>query len=556
MAIKSTTTENPTAPALVEENGGNVLIERCAATFSVVEEATEPGKPKKVKVRGEFAKCDEATANKRVYPKTLWEREIKRLSEAFGERKVFGELDHPSDGRTMLNRVSHIVTNLAIEDGKVIGEAEILDTDAGRNLQALMKAGCKVGVSSRGYGSTKPNKDGEDIVQEDYRLATFDFVADPADNTAYPEVFFEAKGKPMDLKSLTAESLKTENPALAESLATEAAAAKDTEWKQRFEIEKADAIQAEKLKLKEEFARNIMIAVAEAKASVTESVRAEMLADPRIAGAKKALDEVRAILQPYILPEEAAAHVATIEAKFTAENEALKLQVAELNLKVKDLEGLNTKLEGVAKEVGYNYFLERLLAGSSDSEMIRKMVGDVKAYSTSDEIKAKVEAIRAELARKNEQGETAVREARKKADENEAVAVETSKVYEAKLHKMELALENALKAQEQTSLQLYIERRLTNHPKASKIRSVIESVKPSSTDEIDGLIENFREPNRDPEVLEQVRSRIRQSTRGGREYRPLDEEAPSRKSARTEDYNGIGQSIEDLRALSGLHNKK
>jgi hypothetical protein len=65
------------------------------------------GKAKKVKVRGHFGNYDVATANKRLYPKTLWEREITRHQKAMTERQMFGELDHPSDGRTMLNRVAH-----------------------------------------------------------------------------------------------------------------------------------------------------------------------------------------------------------------------------------------------------------------------------------------------------------------------------------------------------------------------------------------------------------------------------------------------------------------
>jgi hypothetical protein len=115
----------------------------------------------------------------------------------------------------MLNRVAHIVTKLWLEDGKVFGEAEILDTDPGRNLQALLKAGCKVGVSSRGYGSTKPNDKGEDVVQEDYKLVTFDFVAEPAAG-AFPAVFFEWKGQKLDTKNVTPEMLKEAAPELVQ----------------------------------------------------------------------------------------------------------------------------------------------------------------------------------------------------------------------------------------------------------------------------------------------------------------------------------------------------
>ena len=58
-----------------------------------------------------------------------------------GRKKVLGELDHPADGKTSLKRVSHIITNLQVmDDGQIVGEAEVLNTEAGKTLKALIKA--------------------------------------------------------------------------------------------------------------------------------------------------------------------------------------------------------------------------------------------------------------------------------------------------------------------------------------------------------------------------------------------------------------------------------
>jgi hypothetical protein len=79
--------------------------------------------------KGEFGRCDLATQNGRVYPRKVYEREVKKLQETIKRRRMFGELDHPADGKTKLQRVSHLITNLSIEgDGRILGEAEILDT--------------------------------------------------------------------------------------------------------------------------------------------------------------------------------------------------------------------------------------------------------------------------------------------------------------------------------------------------------------------------------------------------------------------------------------------
>ncbi len=169
----------------------NKLVELNSSAVVKLVESTDASGVSRVMVRGEFGRADKATANKRLYPHSLWESQITRLKDKMGARKVLGELDHPDDGRTSLQRVSHVMTSLTLDGDIVIGEAEILDTAKGRDLKAILSAGVPVGVSSRGYGSTKPNAKGEEGVQEDFNLVTFDFVAEPADSTAYPDVFFE-----------------------------------------------------------------------------------------------------------------------------------------------------------------------------------------------------------------------------------------------------------------------------------------------------------------------------------------------------------------------------
>ena len=163
MTTKTSSTPAPTTTAApLLESAGRLLTDVRSVKLQLVESADKTGK---VFVRGEFGRADLATENKRVYPRKLWEREFTRLETGLSQRQVFGELDHPTDGRTSLNRVSHIITNLQLgDDGIVVGEAEILDTERGKNLMAMLKAGCSVGVSSRGYGSTKANDKGEEII--------------------------------------------------------------------------------------------------------------------------------------------------------------------------------------------------------------------------------------------------------------------------------------------------------------------------------------------------------------------------------------------------------
>jgi len=168
---------------LNEQSGSTVL------TPVVGGSKTGPGTGILMRVRGEFGRVDECTANKRRYPRGIMEGAIKGLLENLKERKVVGEADHPTDGRGSMLRISHVVTALEVtKDGIILGEADVLDTDAGRVIHTLAQAGVPVGVSSRGKGSVKRVDEGVDEVQSDYVLDTFDFVIDPAMRTAYPKV--------------------------------------------------------------------------------------------------------------------------------------------------------------------------------------------------------------------------------------------------------------------------------------------------------------------------------------------------------------------------------
>ena len=108
-----------------------------------------------VKFRGVFSEAERPNGNKRIYGKTLLEREVKKLQKQIGDRRLLGELDHPSDEIVHLGNVSHVITGLNMQGNHVMGEGEVLNTPAGKVLAELLKAGVKLGISSRGTGSVE-----------------------------------------------------------------------------------------------------------------------------------------------------------------------------------------------------------------------------------------------------------------------------------------------------------------------------------------------------------------------------------------------------------------
>ena len=151
-----------------------------------ITEAKENG-VKQYLIEGIFMQGDLKNRNGRIYPSEVIAKEVGSYNEAYVEKKrAFGELGHPEGPSINLVRVSHMITDLRQEGSNFIGKAKIMDTPMGKVVKSLMDEGATLGVSSRGMGSMKPNKQGIMEVQNDFMLATAgDIVADPSAPQAF-----------------------------------------------------------------------------------------------------------------------------------------------------------------------------------------------------------------------------------------------------------------------------------------------------------------------------------------------------------------------------------
>lgn len=157
--------------------------------FQPLQILSEGKSSKTMRVRGIFSEADRKNGNGRIYERNLLVREAQKLQPMISERRLCGELDHPSDEVVHLANVSHIITSLTMEGNKLIGEAEFLDTPSGRILQELAKAGVRIGISSRATGSVEFDmKEDAYRVQDNLKMITWDMVADPSCQTAFPEL--------------------------------------------------------------------------------------------------------------------------------------------------------------------------------------------------------------------------------------------------------------------------------------------------------------------------------------------------------------------------------
>ena len=153
------------------------------------------GAKKKMYIEGVFLQGEIKNRNGRMYPVTTLAKEVGRYNESFVNKgRALGELGHPDGPTVNLDRVSHKIVRLEQEGNNFIGKAQLLETPMGKIAKSLIAEGVTLGVSSRGIGTLKEDKDGLKVVGEDFQLATAaDIVADPSAPDAFVNGIMEGK---------------------------------------------------------------------------------------------------------------------------------------------------------------------------------------------------------------------------------------------------------------------------------------------------------------------------------------------------------------------------
>ena len=170
-----------------------LITEMLESDVEFITEAKEDG-GKNYFIEGVFMQGNIKNRNGRMYPMETLMKEVKRYNKEYVEQnRAYGELGHPQGPTINLERVSHMIKELHQDGKNVRGKAKIMtETPMGKIVKNLMDEGAKLGVSSRGMGTLKPGKNGTNMVQNDFQLATAaDIVADPSAPEAVVEGIME-----------------------------------------------------------------------------------------------------------------------------------------------------------------------------------------------------------------------------------------------------------------------------------------------------------------------------------------------------------------------------
>jgi hypothetical protein len=133
--------------------------------------------------------------NGRIYPEPILRKQNELYQRAIKDRSAIGELDHPESSIIAGDRISHNIIETWWEGQTLMGKMEILMTPGyinygivstkGDMVADLLRHRIKIGVSSRGVGSLKEGRDGEQIVQEDFEIICWDVVTAPSTPDAW-----------------------------------------------------------------------------------------------------------------------------------------------------------------------------------------------------------------------------------------------------------------------------------------------------------------------------------------------------------------------------------
>lgn len=174
---------------LLKETFGYIL-----PTKTLLENLNNLTVSKPVVLEGVVQRADVKNGNGRIYPRKTLEREIQKLQEVIKQvGYILCHFDHSDDLEIKLALSCAKIVKLWWDGNDVWARIELLDESNTMAAQArsFIKSGIKLGISSRGEGSLR-EIGGNQIVQDDLNLATWDLVSIPSTQGAFLNVMRES----------------------------------------------------------------------------------------------------------------------------------------------------------------------------------------------------------------------------------------------------------------------------------------------------------------------------------------------------------------------------
>lgn len=165
-----------------------VLIETILPDANPIRLVEAKDGPGKVYLEGIAIQGEKQNHNGRVYPRKEIGAAVEKLNEQitkFGP--VIGECDHPEGLSTSVARGSHLIERMWMDGDNGQARFLVVPVGLGQIVEGFIRAGARLGVSSRGSG----NVDSRGYVS-DFDIVTIDVVANPSAPDAFPRPIIES----------------------------------------------------------------------------------------------------------------------------------------------------------------------------------------------------------------------------------------------------------------------------------------------------------------------------------------------------------------------------
>ncbi len=107
---------------------------------------------------------------KRIFTKNALKEQVENLKKEVAERRLIGELGPPTDLYIHISNASHIVTDLYMDEDRLMARIEPIHTPSGEVLKRLINEGVKIEFRMSGIvGNFNTNDDGVMLI-ESYKL--------------------------------------------------------------------------------------------------------------------------------------------------------------------------------------------------------------------------------------------------------------------------------------------------------------------------------------------------------------------------------------------------
>jgi hypothetical protein len=166
-------------------------------------EESQIGNAFKLRFKAKLQERDVVNNNGRTYTDGALRTIVDQLASKATERKLLGEMDHPTpqgDLESRMKRSSTIrlkdscvlYTRLEYDGRFIVADCETLTNEPGMNLYRLLKDKVGIGFSLRAFGSSRQQPNGTVVIDgQNLKALTFDVVSNPSHSNAVITEFFD-----------------------------------------------------------------------------------------------------------------------------------------------------------------------------------------------------------------------------------------------------------------------------------------------------------------------------------------------------------------------------